>query len=196
MVYPINGRDNNKKRYTEKRESILSYKAIYYRANKSKFIAKSRKRYLTKKAEIIESIIQWRKMNPDKVKKYAKISCDRARANPLFRLSHTIKVSIRHSLKHKKSGVYWEKAVGYTLHQLIKHLEKQFSPAMNWDNWGTYWEIDHIIPISAHNFSSVMDIDFKRCWALANLRPLEKSENHRKNNKLLRPFQPSLIAGV
>ena len=40
------------------------------------------------------------------------------------------------------------------------------------------------------------DEDFKRCWALSNLQPLWMSENRSKNDKLEKPFQPSLKFGV
>ena len=53
-------------------------------------------------------------------------------------------------------------------------------------------EIDHIIPISAFNFTKPEHIDFKRCWALSNLRLLLKEENRIKSNKMERPFQPAL----
>jgi hypothetical protein len=52
--------------------------------------------------------------------------------------------------------------------------------------------IDHIIPISVHNFEFPTDIDFKKCWALANLQPMWAMENIIKSNKLSNPFQPSL----
>ena len=34
--------------------------------------------------------------------------------------------------------------------------------------------------------------DFKKCWSLKNLRPLWSLENMSKNDKLYKPFQPSL----
>ena len=40
------------------------------------------------------------------------------------------------------------------------------------------------------------DIDFKRCWALKNLQPLEAKENLRKQAKLDKPFQPSLLVNI
>ena len=102
--------------------------------------------------------------------------------------------SIGHSLQGNKKGNHWEKLVGYTVGQLKKHLEKQFKEGMAWENYGRYgWEIDHIVPISAFNFSSPDNIDFKRCWALKNLRPLWRIDNRIKNDKLIKPFQPSLL---
>ena len=60
---------------------------------------------------------------------------------------------------------------------------------MSWDNWGPYvkdnktWQIDHIIPQSKLVYTSMEDDNFKKCWALENLRPLESIENIKKGNK-------------
>jgi hypothetical protein len=61
---------------------------------------------------------------------------------------------------------------------------------MTWENYGE-WHVDHIVPVSAHNFETTEDIDFKKCWDLSNLQPLWATDNMRKNAKLLKPFQPS-----
>ncbi|MBA7551803.1 hypothetical protein ES705_44352 [subsurface metagenome] len=52
--------------------------------------------------------------------------------------------------------------------------------------------IDHIIPISAFNFTKPEHTDFKRAWALENLRLLPAKENMIKHDRLDRPFQPAL----
>lgn len=81
--------------------------------------------------------------------------------------------------------------IGYSIEALKRHLEKQFLPGMTWENYGK-WHIDHIIPKAAFNIESVNDIDFKRCWALKNLRPLWAHDNCSKRDTLEKPFQPSL----
>ena len=86
-------------------------------------------------------------------------------------------------MRGNKNGHHWEDLVGFTLADLIRHLEALFIAGMTWDNYGE-WHIDHIIPISAFNFSSADDYDFKRCWALSNLQPLWKVDNIRKHNKV------------
>ena len=61
---------------------------------------------------------------------------------------------------------------------------------MAWDNYGgrtedprKTWHIDHIIPHSSFNYISLEDTEFQKCWALENLRPLEKIENMKKGNR-------------
>lgn len=92
-------------------------------------------------------------------------------------LGHTISSAIYRGLQGVKADRHWEDIVGYSLQELKEHLEEQFTPEMNWDNMGEYWEIDHIIPLNLFKYETEHDEQFKICWSLANLRPLEKIAN-------------------
>lgn len=72
--------------------------------------------------------------------------------------------------------------LGYTIEELMKHLELQFSQGMTWDNYGE-WEIDHKTPDTWFSYSSIEDSDFKKCWALNNLQPLWAKDNCSKGNR-------------
>lgn len=63
------------------------------------------------------------------------------------------------------------------------HLEKQFTRRMSWDNYGSYWHLDHIIPMASFKFDTPDDDAFKMCWAITNLRPLAAQENMQKGPK-------------
>lgn len=121
-----------------------------------------------------ERIRQYNIDNADKIKLYNK---QRYEKNKLGKL---VSNAINCSLKGAKAGRHWEDLVPYTLEQLRQHIESQFIPPMSWDNYGTYWELDHIIPQNLFNFNSPEDKDFQVCWSLANLRPLEKSLNRQR----------------
>ena len=56
---------------------------------------------------------------------------------------------------------------------------------MSWENYGIYWQIDHIYPQSLLPYDSMDHPNFLKCWSLDNLRPLEATENIRKGNKLI-----------
>ena len=135
---------------------------------------------------------KWRIDNLDKAREGGRISVKKRRNTLKGKLNDRMGSSIRESLKRgSKSGRHWENLVGFNLNQLKIHLEKQFAPGMTWKNYGL-WHIDHEIPISAFNFDKPEHLDFKKCWALKNLRPLWAKDNIKKHNKLDRPFQPSL----
>lgn len=75
----------------------------------------------------------------------------------------------------------------WTIDDLIKHLEYQFEPWMNWQNYGNKlgcWSIDHIYPDSRFNYKSVDDKEFQKCWALENLQPLDHIKNIKKRDKI------------
>ena len=115
--------------------------------------------------------------------------------DPKFRASAATSRLIRRALNGKKNGWHWEALTGYTRADLVRHLEKQFTEGMSWDNYGE-WQIDHRVPISVFNFTSPEHEDFKRCWALKNLQPMWASENKSKSAKLEKHFQPRLALGV
>lgn len=124
-------------------------------------------------------------------KQYNKWQKEYYRNNPKHKLKHSVSSLINYSLKNKKKGIHWESYVDFTQEDLEKHLEKQFLAGMTWANYGK-WHIDHRIPISVFNFDSPDHIDFKRCWALENLRPMWAKENMIKHDKINKPFQPNL----
>lgn len=116
------------------------------------------------------------------------------RATPQGKLNSNVARAILRSLRDgSKAAQHWEGLVGYSLSDLMRHLEQQFQPGMSWDNHGQFgWHIDHIVPLAAFNFAAPDHIDFKRAWALTNLRPLWWQDNLKKHAKLDGPFQPSL----
>ena len=123
---------------------------------------------------------KWREDNREKV--------NRDRRNwmkdPKNRIDNSMRCLIWLSLKGKKAGRKWQELVGYTITDLLLHLEKQFDDKMTFDNYGSYWEIDHIRPRSSFKYETTEDIEFKKCWGLENLQPLEAQENRRKGKRM------------
>ena len=52
--------------------------------------------------------------------------------------------------------------------------------------------MDHIVPISAFNYTKPENLSFKKCWGLKNIRLLTINENKIKRASLIKPFQPTL----
>lgn len=104
-----------------------------------------------------------------------------------FRIHRLFHGYILKSLKSKKNGHRWEKLVGYSVKDLIIHIESQFVARMSWGNFGE-WEIDHHVPRDYLKYTSYEDENFKKCWALRNLKPLWQKENRSKSNKLPKDY--------
>ncbi len=94
-----------------------------------------------------------------------------------------VKTVIRRKTKKSDSTL---KLLGCSLPYFIHHIQQQFDPFMNWDNWGSYWHIDHLVPIAA--FDLVDPEEQQWCFSFVNLRPLERSANHRKSDTLPNPL--------
>lgn len=169
------------------------YRQEYYASKREYFKIRSRQNYAKNKERASETNKRWRETNREKTRGYGRKKMAKKRSTPQGHLSSRMSAAINLSIhKGSKKRRHWELLVGYTIDQLKAHLEKQFSPGMSWANYGSYWEIDHKIPIRAFNFTMPEDIDFKRCWTLNNLQPLEKTQNRTKSGKLSGLFQPSL----
>lgn len=157
------------------------------------------------KARRAESTKAYRSRNPDKRRildqrkserikaddnlrnrrqKYAMEATRRRRNTPRGRLDHRMGQLVRNGLGGVKNGRTWNSLVGYSLEELMIHLEKQFAPKMGWHNIGE-WHIDHILPRAMFEYQSHEDDDFRACWAITNLRPLWSEENISKGAKRL-----------
>jgi hypothetical protein len=156
-----------------------------------------RERYLANREKVIEAARLWVIANPTRAKETRRRLDKKRRANPKAKISNSVSCGIRDSLRNKsKANRHWETLVDFTIDQLKRHLESKFDSKMTWENYGTYWQIDHKIPIAAFNFATPNDIDFKRCWSLFNLQPLEATQNASKGARVDRDFQPSLALAV
>ena len=194
----------DRKRHVENIEQVHARSRRYYIEHLEKCHEKSRKRcaehpeyfqqYRIKNKEKIHKLQgQWRINNLEKARMTSKKAMRKYRNTLKGKLNDNMSSGIYISLKRgSKANRHWEGLVGYTIDQLKKHLEKLFTPEMNWDNYGTVWEIDHRIPKAVFNFEKPGDIDFRICWSIKNLRPLEVSLNRSKHSKIENHFQPSL----
>ena len=103
----------------------------------------------------------------------------------------------------RKSGEYCKKStvkiwhliethLGYNKDDLVKHVESKFAKRMKWSNHGRpknsnefRWQLDHIKPRASFSYTSIEDDDFKECWSLENLMPIEAKMNWYKSDKKL-----------
>ncbi len=100
-----------------------------------------------------------------------------------FRLKQNIGNRMRASLINGKNNEIVEKILGYSIDDLIIHLESKFQEGMSWMNYGE-WHIDHVVGIANFNYTSYEDEAFKKCWSLQNLQPLWALDNLEKHDNI------------
>ena len=180
--------EQNKAYRQANKEKIAEQDKAYKQANKEK-IAERRKAYRkANKEKIAERGKTYYEANKDKIIEWGTAYDKKRMANdPAFKMKRRVGSSVRKALKNqgKTKGGSTFSALPYAPQDLVEHLEKQFDEKMNWDNYGTYWHLDHIYPQSLLPYSSLEDENFQKCWALDNLQPLEAIENLKKGSRVL-----------
>lgn len=75
-----------------------------------------------------------------------------------------------------------ENLIDCTLDNFVKHLNKSFYKDITFDNYGTIWHLDHIIPCDWFDLSDINQL--KACTHYTNLQALLINDNLVKSNKL------------
>jgi hypothetical protein len=157
-----------------------------YRCKKCKLI-----HYNSNKETYKTNSLNWQKNNPEKNsltqkkykqskkgvttrKKYRKKEYDQKYGVDMeWTLLRNLRIRLRNALKKEfKSGKTIE-LLGCSIEEFKLHLEKQFDKNMTWENYGTYWEVDHIQPLSKEG-----------SFHYTNTQPMHFSENRSKGNRI------------
>lgn len=162
-------RTRAKKWYEENREYAMEYRRNHYINNIEQYNL-NRKR--------------WYENNPDFKKTYFRMYIKIRKENdPEFALKLNISTRIRQSIKNVSGSKNTEILCGCSMEYMRKWLEFQFKNDFTWENHGSLWHFDHVLPISSFDLSN--PIHMKRCFHWSNLRPLEANENLIKGSKIL-----------
>lgn len=125
----------------------------------------------------------YKKTKEHRVKRQIQYEALRVKADPIFKLRKLVRDRLRKALKRvgiSKSDNF-KNYIGCTPSFLKEHIESQFIGEMSWENHGSLWHIDHIIPISFYDLSTKEGIACANHFS--NLRPLLAKENLSKGNR-------------
>ena len=64
-----------------------------------------------------------------------------------------------------------------------KYLESNFDDKMTWKNFGTYWSIDHVIPLNEFDLTRSKDMEL--CLSWYNTEPLQNQLNKDKHTNII-----------
>jgi hypothetical protein len=175
------------KQYRIENGDKLRLKQKEFRENNKELVAERKKKYWenlsTEKKEelkIRKRELYHKNKYKDKKKNYVN---EKLNTDEFFKLKFNIRSLIRNAFKRgftTKSKKTIE-ILGCSFEDFKIHLESQFDEKMNWENQGTYWHMDHIIPIS----SAITEEDVYRLNHYTNFQPLYWEDNLKKSNKIV-----------
>lgn len=156
------------------RDSLYHLRNKEYRNQQAKeYYEKNREKIRAQRAKFHEE-------NPDNRKEQQK----KRRERPEIKLEMTLRRRARRCLIY---GPRCMKILGCSIHFLQLWFKFQFKlldPLMTLENHGSYWEIDHVKPVSSFDLNKEEDV--KECFHWKNVSPLEKSLNREKSCKILK----------
>lgn len=152
----------SKDEYQKRRESHLAYRKAYYEKNKEAILEKTKTEEFKKDRNAKKKI--------------------RRQNDVQFRICESLKIRIHEVLKEYKttSSNY---LLGCTKGHIVYWLEYQHKDTIDWNNYSSYWHIDHVIPLDFFDMTSKDEQLI--CFNWMNLRPLEKGSNMSKSSKIL-----------
>jgi hypothetical protein len=198
----INQPLNKYRKYTD------TYKANYYATTCKKCLNELDKiRKKNKRAKNSETVVKCEICNQDKplkdfskLKKFYKkkicLSCypifltenktnwckKEHDTNMNYRLKKSIAARLRDVLKlsaiSKTDSTM--NHIGCNIQYLREWFEYNFTAEMTWDNYASYWSIDHIIPV--RKFDLTNDTEKLQCWNWTNLMPVTIHYNSSKKD--------------
>jgi hypothetical protein len=204
-----------KKSYQRNKEKINSKKRNDYKNNPDKY-KDTNKRYISNNRDKVRETLknyynkniedllkyhkEYREKNKDKRAKQKKEYEKKRRKNAEFKLRKAVSNAVYCAIL-RDGGIKGGSILNnmpYSINELKIHIESQFEPWMNWENWGVYdpetwddnddstwmWQIDHIVPQYNFPYSSMEDNNFKKCWALSNLRPYSAKNNVKETRRI------------
>lgn len=179
----------------ENKNEAQVYAVSYYQENKEKIKQDTKEYRIQHEEDTSKYQKRYHKENKIHLHSYSnEYQKERRRIDPLFKLRQNISHAVGMMLKQSNSSKNKESILEYlqySIDQLKEHIESRFEPWMTWNNYGQYdsktwddndpntwtWQLDHIKPHSTFKYTAMSDDNFKKCWALSNLRPLSAKQN-------------------
>jgi len=163
-----------KEYYLKNKERILAYahrynskhqKQIreYYKKNKNKILLYNQSYKITHRKELFLK------------------HQERLKTNVQYKLKWNLRSRLRDAIRYNLKSGSAVRDLGCSVEFLKLYLQDKFYAKMSWNNYGTYWEIDHIIPLK--DFDLTKRKQFLKAVHYTNLQPLTVKDHDRKSAK-------------
>lgn len=77
-------------------------------------------------------------------------------------------IAFRRYVLDRNPSVYYAPYFGLDIQMIRNWFELQFEKGVSWENFGSLWQFEHIVPVAYFNFED--DLDLRLCWNFTNIR--------------------------
>jgi hypothetical protein len=179
------GRNKSRQCKDCRKEYLAEYAQIYYLENKEELKIQHKQYNETHVEEIKNNFQEWYCNNKDKViAQKREYESNKRKIDLNFRLKknlrHRLYLAIRRNSK-RGSAV---KDLGCSIKFFKDYITSKFYGNMSWDNYGAYWELDHIVPLNKFDLSNREEL--LKAIHYTNFQPLTIEEHRCKSNEDIR----------
>jgi hypothetical protein len=173
------------------REKTKQANKEYYNANKDTLLIKNRNYRLTNSDAINKQRKEYR--SQDNIKEHIKrknkeyLPVRKQKIKELrvtdlnFKLSEVLRTKFHKYLNGKSTSLL--NILGCDLDFFKRWISFRFDETMSWNNYGSEWHIDHVLPINKFFLDDQIQVNI--CYHWTNLQPLSIKENQSKSDKIL-----------
>ena len=99
-----------------------------------------------------------------------------------FREKRKWQLAFRRYILERNGSQFYAPYFGLDIENYRKWIELQFTEGLNWDNFGTAWQFDHIVPVAYFDFANKQDLVL--CWNFVNIRVERLESNKPSGNRI------------
>jgi hypothetical protein len=149
----------------------------------------NKKYYEQNKESVLSQNKQYRDNNKDKIRLHKK---HLLKTDIQYKLRTTLQCHVCRIVKGQSK--YYMQFLGCDIKFFKEWIEFQFDKYMSWENYGTYWHLDHILPLCKFDMTEKFNLFICLNWT--NHQPLHKIENVKKHGKFMLHYYFNSIVSV
>ena len=99
-----------------------------------------------------------------------------------FREKRKWQLALRRYVLEKNTSSAYAYYFGLGIEEFRKWIEIQFTRELNWENFGSAWQFDHIVPVAYFDFTK--EEDLLLCWNFINIRVEQIEQNKVRSTRI------------
>src|SRR5690606_10922137 len=96
-----------------------------------------------------------------------------------FREKRKWQIALRRYVLERNKSSFYAPYFGLDSEKFRNWIERQFDADLNWENFSSAWQFDHVVPLAYFDFSA--EEDLRLCWNFTNIR-IEKLDAAQKQS--------------
>lgn len=164
--------------YHKNRDNKIKQKEQYRNENREEINKRWMEKYYENHEAQRERAKVYREANKNIINEKRR---NKRNTNNEFKIQDNLRSRFRNAVKKQYRNTKVTELIGCSVEFLRQYLEWQFDENMSWDNYGTYWHIDHIRPCASFDLTDPEQQ--KECFDFTNLQPLPAIDNMKKGAK-------------